>query len=133
MKAGKKRVKLDPDSLDLIDDAITKASIRGLIQQGVIRRKPTRGVSRGRFRARRKRISKRGRGQGSREGASGARSGKKTLWVTKVRKLRGYLKFLRDKGHITGDVFRDLYKQVKGGQVRSVRHLKDIVGKTGRE
>ena len=127
LNVGKSRIKLDQESSELIDDAITRASIRGLIQQGVIWVAPERGISRGRCKSKQKRISKRGRGQGSRKGAAGARSNKKVQWITKIRALRKYLKSLKERGHITKPTFNNLYKQAGGGQVRSVRHLKSMV------
>lgn len=130
MKIGINRVKIDPDSLDRVQDAITRESLRGLIKEGVIYAIPEKGISRGRFRLRRLRRTRRGRG--SVKGASGARSGKKTLWVNRVRALRRRLKVLRDRGELSAENFRRLYLQVKGGQVRSLRHLRDMIKEIGR-
>ena len=129
LNVGITRVKLDPNRSDSINDATTKAGIRGLIREGAIWVEPKKGVSRGRWRNKRKRIIKRSRGQGSRKGASGARTNKKTLWMTKVRALRKHLKARRDHGDITGSNFKEFYKKIKGGQVRSVRHLRDLLSR----
>jgi len=131
LKVGVSRVRLDPDSADRIEDAITKDAVRGLIKEGVVWAVPAKGVSRGRLRKRR-RLGRRGEGRGSIEGASGARMRKKSRWVTKVRALRRHLRMLKDRGEITGDVFDNLYLQVKGGQVRSLRHLREIVKQVSR-
>ncbi|MEM4298398.1 MAG: 50S ribosomal protein L19e, partial [Nitrososphaerota archaeon] len=58
--------------------------------------------------------------------------GKKERWVRKVRALRAHLKMLKDRGEITKDLFNSLYRQIKGGQVRSVRHLKELVKQSSR-
>jgi large subunit ribosomal protein L19e len=127
LKVGKKRIKFDPEASEEIFDAITRESIRGLVSGGVIVVKPKKGVSRGRTRQRMVKVKKRGRGSGSKEGAKGARRGKKTLWVRKVRSLRGRIKVLRDRGEISGEIFDTLYRQIKGGQIRSLRHLESVI------
>ena len=123
LKVGKNRAKLDPKSLDILGDAITKASLKGLIRDGKIWAVKSKGISRGRAR---KNLNKT-RGPGSRKGAKGAVLDKKTRYMTKVRALRKYLKSRKEKNLITNKQFNDLYKQIRGGQVRSVAHLKTIV------
>ena len=91
--------------------------------------KPKKGVSRGRARQRKLKLKKRGRGTGSKKGAKGARQGKKTIWVKKVRSLRGRIKGLRDNGEISGKGFDDLYRKIKGGQIRSLKHLDTVIKK----
>ena len=125
LKVGKNRAKLDPKSLDILGDAITKASLKGLIRDGKIWAVKSKGISRGRAR---KNLNKT-RGPGSRKGAKGAIIDKKTRYMTKVRALRKYVKSQKEKNLITNKQFNDLYKQIRGGQVRSVAHLKTIVSK----
>jgi len=127
LKVGKKRVKFDPESTEDIFDAITRESIRGLASSGSISVKPKKGISRGRARKRRVSLKKRGVGAGSKEGAKGARRGKKTIWINKVRSLRGRIKVKRDRGEINGKVFREMYRQIKGGHIRSLKHLESII------
>jgi|TARA_B100000315_G_scaffold209302_1_gene204954 large subunit ribosomal protein L19e len=127
LKVGKKRVKFDPESTEDIFDAITRESIRGLASSGVISVKPKKGVSRGRARKMRVKSKKRGVGAGSKEGAKGARRGKKSIWINKVRTLRGRVKVWRDRGEISGKVFNEMYRQIKGGHVRSLKHLESIL------
>lgn len=132
LKVGVSRVKLAPASIDKISDAITKESIRGLIDEGAIWAEPAKGVSRGRYRIKRRKLVKRGRGAGSREGSSGARVGKKIRWVRRVRAMRRYLKMVRDRGDISGDVFDQLYIKVKGGEIGTLRNLRDLVKQLAR-
>ncbi len=122
LKVGVSRVRFDPDEAESIADAITRASIRDLIKKGVIWAAPKKGVSRGRHRG--KKVK---RGHGSRKGTKTARAGKKSRWVTHVRALRRRLKMLKERGVITGKVFNQIYLKIKGGQVRSLRHLDEIV------
>ena len=119
---GVDRVIFDDEYSDLIQDAITRSTIRGLIGFGAIRAAPEKGVSRGRFRQRSRKL-KRGRGSGSTEGSAHARNPRKDIWVAKVRALRWRLKVARDRKEIGQDEYRRLYGQVKGGQVRGVKHL----------
>ncbi len=114
------------DYADLIQDAITRSTIRGLVGFGAITVTPEKGISRGRFRTRSQKL-KRGRGAGSTEGTAHARNPRKDMWISKVRALRWRLKVARDRKQITPDAYRMLYKQVKGGQVRGVKHLMDLM------
>lgn len=123
---GKDKVIFDAEYSDLIQDAITRSTIRGLVGFGAIRVAPDKGVSRGRYRERRAKL-KRGRGAGSTEGTAGARNPRKDMWVTKVRALRWRLKVAKERKEISHESYRRLYKQVKGGQVRGVKHLLDLM------
>ena len=58
LKVGKDRIVFDDEYSDLIQDAITRSTIRGLVGLGAIKVKPKKGVSRGRARER-KRLQKR--------------------------------------------------------------------------
>ena len=122
---GEDRVIFDEEYSDLIQDAITRSTIRGLIGFGAIKAAPEKGVSHGRFRERSGKL-KRGRGTGSTKGSSHARNPRKEMWMTKVRALRWRLKVAKERKEISDESYNTLYKQVKGGQVRGVKHLLDL-------
>lgn len=125
---GVKRVWVDPNRLEEVENAMTKDDLRGLIAQGIIRILPKRGTSRVRARKIHEQKKKgRRRGQGSRKGTPGARSGKKELWVKRIRAIRRLLKELREKGKITPEEYRKIYRMAKGGAVRSKRHVLEII------
>ena len=126
MGVGLDRVIFDEEYSDLIQDAITRSTIRGLVGFGAIRAAPEKGTSMGRNRERSLKL-KRGRGTGSVEGPKHARNPKKEQWARKVRALRWRLKVARDRGAITKETYRRLYKQTKGGQVRNVKHLLELM------
>lgn len=126
MHVGVDRVIFDEEYSDLIQDAITRSTIRGLVGFGAIKASPKRGTSRGRFRTRSKRL-RRGRGSGSIEGPKSARSDQKDRWAAKVRALRWRLKVAKERGSLSREAYRKLYKQVKGGQVRDVKHLLELM------
>lgn len=125
MKCSGKRVHFDAEALEEIREAITKESVRGLVRDGVITKKPMTGISRGR--ARKKKVQKhkgRQQGSGSRKGSRGARLPRKKAWGLKIRVQRAFLKELRTKGFLTPKDYRILYLKSKGGFFRSRRHIK---------
>ncbi len=123
---GSDRIIFNDEYADLIQDAITRSTIRGLAGFGAITVAPEKGVSRGRYRTKLKKL-KRGRGAGSTEGPSFARNPRKDRWISKVRALRWRLKVAKERKEISPEAYRRLYKQVKGGQVRGVKHLLDLM------
>lgn len=123
---GVDRIIFNDEYSDLIQDAITRSTIRGLAGFGAITVAPEKGVSRGRFRTKSEKL-RRGRGAGSTEGKATARNPRKGRWVSKVRALRWRLKVAKDRKEITPTAYWKLYKQVKGGQVRGVKHLLDLM------
>jgi len=123
---GQDRVIFNDEYSDLIQDAITRSTIRGLVGFGAIKIAPEKGVSRGRFRTK-SRKQKRGRSAGSTEGAAFARNPRKDMWISKVRALRWRLKVAKERKEISPQAYKALYKQVKGGQVRGVKHLLDLM------
>ncbi len=128
MKVGKGRVWIDPEATEDVMGAITREDIRGLIEDGIIKKKNKIGVSRGRARelAIKKALGRR-KGHGSRKGAKGARGGKKRRWITKIRALRRRLKELRDDSSVDKTIYHKLYMKAKGGEIRNISHLNDIV------
>ncbi len=124
-RCGPRRVRLDPEKLSEVKEAITKFDITRLIKKGIIRRVQVKGVSRAR--AKHNRIQKRkGRqsGHGSRKGKSTARQNPKDVWIMNVRAQRELIKKLRSGQHIDKPSFRTLYRKVKGGFFRSTKHIK---------
>ncbi len=132
LKCGENRVWFDPSALEDIASAATKDDIRELIEQGVIKRKPVKGICRSRIN--KKRIQKRKgrrRGHGSRKGKKTARMPRKRLWIIRIRAIRRRLKYLRDKGMIDRRTYRMLYRKAKGGEFRSVAHLNTYIQQMG--
>jgi large subunit ribosomal protein L19e len=123
---GIKRIKFDPEYVEDVIDAITREDMRSLLTARTILIKKKHGTSRGRTRARHLKEKKHGRGQGSKEGAKGARRGKKDAYVKKVRTLRRHLKIMKNRGEVSKQAFWNLYRKVGGGQVRSVAHLREL-------
>jgi len=132
LKSSPHRIKLDVNELDKIKEAITKADIKSLIKQGLIKEKQIKG--KGNFHSRKKKVQKRkGRqkGPGSRKGKASARANPKDVWMNKIRAQRKLLKLLKEKGIILEKEFRGLYKKAKGGFFRSKRHIKLFIEEQG--
>src|SRR3989338_1022382 len=118
-----KRVRLNTDALEQIKESITKADIRGLINDGVITILQKKGVSRVRANARQSQRRKgRQKGHGSRKGASNARETAKRQWINKIRLQRRILKSLRENNQIDKKNYTELYLKAKGGFFRSKNH-----------
>lgn len=122
---SRKRVKFDPERLSEIKEAITKADIRTLINDGAIHKINKKGISRGR--ARKIKLQKRKgrrRNEGSLKGSRRARLTGKEEWINRVRLQRGFLMLLKKKGVLSSNNYRLLRQKIKGGFFRSLRHLK---------
>ena len=125
LKCSSKRVRLAPNRLSEMKEAITKADIRGLINDGLIIKIPEKGVSRGRAKhradQRRKGLQ---RGPGKRKGKSTAIVPRKASWMAKIRAQRSLIAELREKEHIDAAGYKNLYRKAKGGFFRNKRHIK---------
>ncbi len=125
LKIGRSRVWFDSNRLNEIKEAITKADVKALIRDLAIQAKPITGISR--FRARKikkQRLKGRRKGTGSRKGKASSRVPRKKSWITSIRAQRLLLKHLKDKGVITLQTYRSVYKKSKSGFFRSKRHVK---------
>ena len=123
-KVGVGRTSLDPARTADIKEAITKADIRSLIKQGVIKILPARSPSRVRAKARHEKRKKgQARGHGRRKGTAGARIGKKRVWINKIRSQRRLLKGLLIAEKISKTNYRMLYMKAKSGAFRNRTHL----------
>ncbi len=129
---GESRIWIDPTRIEDVEGAVTKEEIRKLIKEGVIRVKPIKGNSRARWRERHEKRKKgRRRGPGKRKGAKTARLSKKEAWMNTIRKIRRYLRYLRDHGVIDRRTYRRLYMLAKGGTFRSLSSLKTYMKEQG--
>ena len=122
---GEDRIRFDPEAEDFIQDAITRSTIRGLVGLGAIKVAPEKGISRGRFREKKKKGKI--RHQGSLKGKKTSRNPRKQAWVHKVRALRWRLTVARERNEVSKESYHKLYRQIKGGQVRDVKRLLEMI------
>ncbi|MCI4457573.1 MAG: 50S ribosomal protein L19e [Desulfurococcaceae archaeon] len=122
---GENNIRFDPERLEDISKAFRREEIKALIEDGAIYAiKPSRN-SRGRINMlREKKRRGRRRGSGSRKGSRKTRSDEETMWVYRIRRIRRYLKYLKDHEIIDTRTFRRLYRMAKGGYFRSLSALK---------
>lgn len=124
-KCSKSKIVFDPERLDDIKEAITKADIKTLIIDHAISKKPTKGNSRVRAR---KRASQRKKGNrrgfGTRKGKKTSRLPRKVAWMNRIRAQRNLLKELKSNNKIENKTHRELYSKASGGFFRSLRHIK---------
>lgn len=124
LKVGKSRVWFDPDRLDEIKEAITRADLNKLIKDLAIQGKPEIGISRGRTRKNTRQKSKgRRKGKGSKKGTKYARLPRKREWINHVRPQRRFIKTLKERKRISPSSYRNIYSKIKGGFFRSRRHI----------
>lgn len=121
LDVGVNRIWIDPQRVEEVEGAITRADIRNLIDAGAIKKKK-KGSSQGRARAKKRQKGKgRRKGYGRRKGAKKARGGDK--WVESIRALRKKLKELKESGRISQSAYKDAYNKAGGGFFRNVKHL----------
>jgi large subunit ribosomal protein L19e len=130
LKVGLNRVRFDPEELDRIDEAVTREDLRRLIHSGAIWAEQAKGISKSRKNLLKEKKRLRGKGAGSKKGPKTARMPRKDRWVTQVRALRGYLKLLKKRGELPPDQLKSLYKKVKGGEIRSMRRMRELIAES---
>ena len=130
LKCGKNIIWLDPKEDEKIKSVMTKDDIRGLVKEGVIKKKGKNSQSRARARKLHEK-KKKGRksGKGKRKGTKKARVEKKPTWMKNVRSQRKMLKQLKkEKPKAVAKIgYRILYKRVKGGYFKGKKYLKAAV------
>lgn len=124
LDVGLHRVWMNPEAEGEIAPAITRQDVKQLIENGIIKARPVKGVSRGRARKLdAKRAYGHRKGHGSRKGAKGARHPKKHLWMKKIRALRRRLHELKEENIIDRPTYCRMYRKAKGGEYRNVAHM----------
>jgi len=125
MKCGVNRVKMNPNNLSDISEAVTRNDVKKLIKEGIIEARPRGGISTGRrkYNQEQKDGGKR-KGHGSRKGKKYARYPRKRRWISTIRPIRRTLKEYRETGVIGDETYRYYYKHASGGMFRSVSHMR---------
>ncbi|MBI2574652.1 50S ribosomal protein L19e [Candidatus Woesearchaeota archaeon] len=125
LKCPEGRIRLEPERISDIREAITKEDIRTLISEGAIRKVPEKGSSKSRARKKADQRRKgRRKGQGSKKGKRTARLPGKKSWIGRIRLQREFLQSMKTRGLISNQTFTMLYRKSKGGFFRNKRHLK---------
>ncbi len=117
LKVGKRRIILNSSMKDEIKEAITRQDIKDLKQAGVIRIKEKKGRKK-----KDKRKTKKREGKKKKKIKRG-----KQEYVKLTRKLRTYVKNLRDKEKIGKEDYRKFRKKIRARVFRDLAHLKEAV------
>ncbi|MDD2655896.1 MAG: 50S ribosomal protein L19e [Candidatus ainarchaeum sp.] len=114
---GVNRIRLDKDNLGKVEEALTRADVRGLVDEGVVYAIPKKAGHRTQDKSR--------QGRGRRKGNKKARmGGGKSSWMVRIRSQRAYLEQLLGSGELPKAHKRTIYLKIKGGAFKGKAAMK---------
>lgn len=123
LNVGENKVWFDPERISEIKEAITKQDVEDLIKDKAIKRKPHLGQKRraGKINLKRKRKGRR-RGHGHIKKIIN-----KGDYIDKIRKLRSFIKSLKDSKQINKEDYAKIYKLLKAGIFKNKQAITDYL------
>lgn len=133
---GVDRVWINPDEMEKISEAMTKEDVRGLIAEGLIKKKKMQAQSRGRARVLLvKKQAGRKSGKGKRKGTKKTRIDPKSKWMGTVRAQRRTLKEMKNENPELFENLRysNVYNKIKGGFFKGKNYVRNFVEQQGKK
>lgn len=125
LKVGLNRVWFDPSRLDDIKSAITRNDIKDLIKEEAIKKRAVKGVKR---RAGKKHILRKKKGRKKGPGKIKKYIVKrKTEYIILIRKLRSYLRALKNRGMINSKEYQKLRRYARAGEFIKKQDINDYI------
>ncbi|MBI5229150.1 50S ribosomal protein L19e [Candidatus Micrarchaeota archaeon] len=128
LKCGTTRIRI----LDAkkASEALTREDVKGLINEGVIKKVPAKGIGRGKAKMKQERkLHGRRSGPGSKKGSRFALLSRKERWTRKSRAQRRLLKSMKNR--LAKGAHKKVYLMIKGNAFRDKKHLKDYLVEKG--
>jgi len=117
LKVGKERIVFLKERIEEINQALTKQDIRDLFKEGAITIKEVKGRKTKIKRRTRRRVGKVKKRVGER----------KRTYIIITRKLRAYVKALKQRGEISNEDFYEIRKQIRNREFKSLAQLKEQI------
>jgi len=117
LKVGKGRIVFLKERKEEINQALSKQDIRDLYKEGAIIVKNVKGRKTKTKRKTRKRVGK----------IKKRVKQRKREYITITRKLRGYVKSLKQRGEISNDDFYKIRKKIRNREFKSLAQLKEQI------
>ena len=128
--SGVQRVWFNPEESEKIGEVMTKEDVRGLVKEGIIKKRKPQSQSKARARKLKEKKQKgRKSGGGKKKGTKKTRVRKKKDWIKRVRSQRQMLKELKETNPkaVEAAGYSKVYRMIKGNYFKGKKYVKAYV------